>query len=254
MRCPLLSRRVLSTAAILLLGFAVAIQAPVAAPPRIVLEDFPLPDGTVLRAAILEPRGPAAEPRPTLLVVPPGAQGADAVRSVLERYFATVGPARGWRIVCPAAPVREGFRGEGAGLLVATARRIVATMPVTGDRVHLAGVANGGRAAFSAALADPRIFASLFVLPGVPEPADAGRLEALAGLPVRLFVGEEDDSWAPAMRRTRGRLAAAGVDVALAVLPSHRSFIRPAGLARVFDELDALEARLSGGAGAPAGR
>ncbi len=240
--CPLLRTPPLRAALVLALAAAASLTPLLAADPE--WRSFALTAETSLRAAVVLPAGyDSTKSYPVLLVLPPGTQGEKAVLSVLDAYFATVGPARGWIVVAPAAPAGSSFQGAGSARVVQLAAALGGAFKLEGGKAHLAGVANGGKAAFDAALARPDAFLSLTVLPGVPDSNDPAVLAPLKAIPVRLFVGSEDIAWHRRSQETADRLQALGGDVSLTNLPSHKSFIRHAALPSLFDALDALRRR-----------
>ena len=78
--------------------------------------------------------------------------------------------------------------------------------------------------------------------PGFPQSdADKAALRDLSDVPVRMFVGELDGSWASAMEEAFRTLTDAGADVTFEVLAGQDHFIGTlTDGVRVFDELDAL--------------
>lgn len=160
-----------------------------------------------------------ARPAPVLLLLPPGGQNATMVSAAL--YFVAGAATRhGWVVICPQAPEGESFNGQGNQHLLALLTNLRSRLNIEGKRVHLAGISNGGRSALTLALAASDALASVYVFPGafgtpVPEEAE---LKKLRGLPVRLFVGEQDDaSWHKASEAAVAALLKAGVDARLEV-------------------------------------
>lgn len=209
------------------------------------LEGVPEP---ALRYALLLPEDfDAAREWPVLLALPPGGQDEDMVEKGLELYFEGEARKRGWVVVSPAAPEGTSFVGGAEARLPALIDAVAREVHPEGGKFHLAGVSNGGRAAFRAATLDPARFLSLTVLPGAPTEEDRARLDRLAGLPIALFVGAEDEDWREAAFEAAEALEAAGAkDVELEVREGEGHVLAPEVGARVFDRLEALRAASSG--------
>ncbi len=187
-----------------------------------------------------EPFDPERE-YPALLALPPGAQNQAMVDSGLQRYWAAEAVKRGWVIVSPAAPERAGragFNGEALSALPLLLAEVSKQVKIEGGLFHLAGVSNGGKSAFAAAIEHPSLYASLLVLPGFPaRESDRPRLDRLKPLPVRMLVGERDPTWRNETERTLKLLTSVGVNAEAKVLDAqdHVLDVPPAML---FDWLD----------------
>jgi predicted esterase len=80
-------------------------------------------------------------------------------------------------------------------------------------KVHIAGVSNGGHAAFTLMLRYPDRFATLLGAPGeFPTVRPADWAKPLAGKSVFNGVGEHDDDWRPGVRDTHDGLVSVGID------------------------------------------
>ena len=147
---------------------------------------------------------------PALLALPPGDQTRGMVENGLELYWAAEARRRGWIVISPAATGRELFVRGGEVELLELLDFMAEEHTIEGGVFHLAGVSNGGRAAFRLALAAPERFASLTVLPGFATEAERARLGRLAGLPVTFYAGGTDEAWVQESRDTRDALVAGG--------------------------------------------
>ncbi|MFO0872468.1 MAG: nuclear transport factor 2 family protein [Phycisphaerales bacterium] len=197
--------------------------------------------GKSLRYRLVTPNGfdPKA-PTPVMLLLPPGGQDA----AMVEAALGFVGPAaerRGWVVACPEAIQGEPFAGAGRAHLAPLIASIRSTLAFEGDRVHVAGISNGGRAALAFAVASPGECASILVFPGafpsgLPKEAE---LRKLAAVPVRMFVGEKDDpAWREAGEQAVKALRKAGVDATLEVRPGQEHVIRDLSGDAILDMLD----------------
>lgn len=186
-----------------------AYAQPVSPAPR-QFQELKLAGGGVLRYALVLPEGfDRARTWPVLIALPPGGQDESAASRTLAMYWEAEARRRGWVVIAPASP--------GAPLvdrvpaMVELLDALPAIVPPAG-KPHLAGVSNGGIAAVRLASLHPDRFASLAVLPGVPERrADWDRARALATLPVFIRVGETDGPvWVKGSERLRDEIVAAG--------------------------------------------
>ncbi len=193
-----------------------------------------------LRYAVVTPEGfDKDRAHPVVVALPPGAMDEAMVEVGLRTYWEGEARRRGFVVVSPCAPRGYSLADDPAGLLVALVRELESTMRVEGGKVHVAGVSNGGRAAFRFATREPTLVASLVVLPGYASPAnDAAPIASLAGVPVSMFVGELDRAWVREGERTLEGLRAAGVDATLEVLPGQGHVLTIPG-ERLFAIMDA---------------
>lgn len=201
-----------------------------------------LADGTEIAYTLLLPAGFEQErAHPALVVFPGGRQTEENVQGALSRFWAAEALRRGFIVVSPAAPPGKAFHEEGVDLVPEFLQRLLAAYRIEGNRFHLAGHSNGGVSAFAAAVRHPELFHSLTVLAGFPvERSDFDRLERLRGLRVSMFVGDRDLDWKEGMERTRDRLAAAGADVRLEVIPGNGHLLPALSFdrsARIFEAL-----------------
>jgi dipeptidyl aminopeptidase/acylaminoacyl peptidase len=197
-------------------------------------------DGTALEYTLVVPE--EWEPggtHPVLLALPPGGQGQAEVDVGLDVYWEAEALARGWVVVSPVAPGQLFFEGAERYIpeVLEDVRRYVQP---EGDVFDLAGISNGGLSAFRVALDDPELFRSLLVAPGFPPQAeDFDRLDVLAGIPVALYVGENDADWREEAERTAAELRRLGGEVTLVVSPGEGHILRNVPASELFDFLDA---------------
>lgn len=191
--------------------------------------------GVGTRLAVLRPApGVGAAPRPALLVLPGGVGTTDLVLRALER-FAVHPVRRGYWVV--ALEGDASYLETSAGAVVPAVFDWMAGRGIDTTRVALVGVSNGGLGAFFAAAGAPGRFGALVGMPGrfVGTLEEASRLR---GLPIRLFVGENDGNWLDGARQTRSVLGQVGVDVEVEVLPAQGHRLDP-DMAAVMDWIDA---------------
>jgi pimeloyl-ACP methyl ester carboxylesterase len=164
-------------------------------------ETTPLPEG-LLEFEILRPvhLGPQ-DASPVLLALPPGDQTRQMVEAGFGLYWREEAKRLGWTVISPLVPAGEFLGGENLGRLHELIDHVEKAYVVEGGKLHLAGVSNGGRSAFELALDRPGRFASLSVLPGLPNKDGYTKLEALRGLPLAMYVGGADEGWREGMTR-----------------------------------------------------
>lgn len=173
---------------------------------------------TVVDVAIAEPRGAIRDEPEVVFTLPPGGQNHGTTEDVMAQIWARQARERGWVVVSPVAPAGAFFT-SGDALLPGLVDWAIAEYAPRGGKLHLAGVSNGGLSAFHAFALTPDRFDSITVFPGYPSGDDREALDALAQIPVRLFVGGEDSSWLAASEDLRDELEQRDGDVELRVFP-----------------------------------
>lgn len=179
------------------------------------LSGFTAKDGTAVEYRLVEPADhDGSTPHPTVLALPPGPQDRSMVDAIVDPWR-NAWQADGWVVISPVAPAGRPYYAEGAALIPELLDHVARTHPVEG-KVRLFGVSNGGRSAFTVALAHPERFASLVVIPGLPV-GEEPPLERL-GMPVTLVVGSEDGAWTSGAKRVAAELEALGAAVELVII------------------------------------
>lgn len=162
--------------------------------------------------------GEPTEGRPVLLALPPGPQTREMVVAGIEKW-ATPMQEAGWFVLSPVSP--EGlFFTDSAGLLPGFIDAAAKAHGIAAEGLLLFGMSNGGLSAFTVALAEPNRFRAIVTIPGRPTDEDLGKVSALAGMPVAIVVGADDDAfWLTGAESTKSALEGAGGAVELRVLP-----------------------------------
>ena len=202
-----------------------------------------LADNKTLEYALALPPGfDPARRYPILLALPPGSQNRDMVAWGLSSYWLPEARRRDWLVISPAAPAGVSFFKGSETLIPEFLQRIEAQVTPEGGKYHLAGISNGGISSFRIALNNPELFHSITVLPGFPPTdADMDNLAALKGIPVSMFVGEQDTVWVEKMKAAQVRLTQLGGTSALDIVAGEGHVIqRLAGGRELFDLLDSL--------------
>ena len=192
-------------------------------------------DGTTINYALALPNAyDAGRAYPLLLALPPGGQTRVIVKAGLS-VWEQEGRARGYIVISPVAP-GELFFQTAARYLPELLDHIGAAYAVDAADIHVGGISNGGLSAFVAALANPKRFRSLTVLPGFP--FDGAALVDLAGMRITMFVGERDTRWRTRMDAAAASLRTLGADVHYEVVPGAGHVIRSLSPARLFDLME----------------
>ena len=176
-----------------------------------------------MRLLVLRPGGTV---RGVVVAFPWGAGDAGLLAGVVETYWAEAPPAAGYAVVGvevygPSLEQRAGT------VMAAVAGWIEENLPAAAGDLILAGASAGGVGVFHAALAIPDRVRAIIAMPGSYE--RNASLDVLAGVPVRLLVGERDRRWVTRSESTVARLQAAGVEAALDILPGQGHVLAVAG-------------------------
>ena len=174
-------------------------------------------DGTLLEFRLVAP----VESRPAypfLLALPPGPQTREAVNWGWQTLYRDQAERRGWVVASPVAPNGQLFFEGAQSYVPELLERLAQEYPPEGGRYHIAGVSNGGLAAFAVAVEHPHLFQSMAVFPGWPAPSHVEQLGRLVDVPLKMWAGEgEVPRRLELMRQAAATLRAAGGTVDLEV-------------------------------------
>ena len=189
----------------------------------------------------------AAKTYPAILAFGGGPQTMNTVDSVLTRNLRTEAEKRGYIVIAPAAPDGALFFEDGARIFPEFLKRMLADYKIEGGRFHIAGPSNGGIAAFHVAAAFPQYFRSVTAFPGYMWEPTQAKLQAIAGMCVFMYVGEDDEyRWHDEMKheaeflRSKGAVARYTVEKGQ---PHRLETLAGANASRLFDNFE--EARKS---------
>lgn len=159
---------------------------------------------------------------PVVLAFPPGDQANSDAEWLLNRFFIQHSVQRYWVVVSPVAPGGDLFHEGNAFLIDEFLDSLIATFNPEGFDFHLAGVSNGGKSAFRAALDHPTYFQSLTVFPGYPPEADDfANLDQLQNMDITLVVGGQDDAvWTSNVEKTNHVLDSLGIQNNYKIYPT----------------------------------
>ena len=195
-------------------------------------------DGTPLQYGVVLPDNfVEGETYPVLLAFPPGPQTKEMVEAGMG-YWSAEGQARGWVIASPIAPNDTLFFQGSEKYLPEFVQRIEVIYPPEGGKFHVAGVSNGGISSFRIAIRMPEKFASITAVPGFPQASDFDQLDKLTGIPIAMYVGENDTSWVERMAATEAELQRLGGQVSLTVVPNEGHVIQSLTGVELYDVLN----------------
>ena len=159
-------------------------------------------DGATVHYKIILPKSfDPAKTYPAVLAFPPGSQTMDMVLTTLMQNWLPDADRFGYIVVVPAAPNGHPFTGTGAKVFPEFIERLLHEYKIRDNKLHIAGMSNGGRSAFHIAAMYPQYFRSVTGLPGfLPDPSPE-RVAALANLCIYMHVGEFDTGWLDQMQQ-----------------------------------------------------
>jgi pimeloyl-ACP methyl ester carboxylesterase len=196
--------------------------------------------GTTVHYKLVLPDGyDPAKTHPAILVMGGGPQTMDTVNGTLDRNFRAEAERRGYLVVAPAAPEGRVFFQGGEEIFPEFLETILESHNVASRKFHVAGPSNGGIAALHVAALHPEYFLSATAFPGYLWRPSEGKLRALTGVCVFLYIGESDEyRWHDEMRREAEFLRAQGSVARYTVEQGqgHRlQTLAGAGAGRLFD-------------------
>lgn len=170
---------------------------------------FDLPDGSRFQAYVAVPDdadGPAR-----LAIVMGGGAGNGRIAS---GTFDSLGKAfvdHGWAVATPVSPNGQSFWGDNADKVRQLIAQLKQREDIADGKVVLAGISNGGISSLEIASRHPDEYLGVV---GVPAIANDSSVRALAGFPVFLRIGSEDQlGWASRYDTTVRALEKAGARV-----------------------------------------
>jgi len=205
-----------------------------------VLDKTKVVAGTAIHYKVVLPSGyDPAKTYPAILAFPGGPQTMDTVEGTLQRNWLLLGQRLGYIVVIPAAPDGQLFFEGGAKVFPEFIVKLLADFKVLNNKLHIAGVSNGGLSAFHIAASYPQYFLSVTGLPGyLPDPTPA-RVHALAGMCINMYAGEMDPGWLANEKRQAAEFRAQGLSVQFSEEKGEGHVMRTLdgeGAARLFDQ------------------
>ena len=196
--------------------------------------------GTSVSYKLVLPNGyDAAKTYPAILVFGGGPQTMSTIDSALARNFQAEAEARGYIVVGPAAPDGDLFFDDGDRIFPEFFDNLLTAHKIEGGKFHAAGPSNGGIAAMHVAANHPKYFLSATAFPGYLWQPTEAKLQALDGICVYLYIGENDDyRWHGEMEREAKILSSRGSVAQYTVekgQPHRLETLAGSGASRLFD-------------------
>jgi poly(3-hydroxybutyrate) depolymerase len=182
-----------------------------------------------------------AKTYPAILAFPPGSQDMNMVMTTLLQNWLPEQDRRGYIVVIPAAPNGRPFVGDGAKVFPEFIERVLGEYKVRDNKLHVAGMSNGGRSAFHFAAMYPQYFLSVTGLPGyLPDPTPE-RIAALEKTCIYMHVGEFDAGWLGQVQQQASMFREKGYRVSLTVEKNEGHVMRSligAASARLYAQIE----------------
>ena len=177
-----------------------------------VLEKTRKAGGMTVHYKVVLPNGyDPAKAYPAILTMGGGPQTMNTVDGVLSRNFQAEAEKRGYIVIAPAAPNGALFFEEGARIFPEFLKGILADYKIQDGKFHIAGPSNGGIASMHVAALNPQYFLSVTAFPGYMWQPSPAKLQAIAGMCVFMYVGENDEyRWHGEMQKEIEYLASRG--------------------------------------------
>ena len=196
--------------------------------------------GTTVSYKLVVPNGyDAAKTYPAILVFGGGPQTMSTIDGALARNFQAEAEARGYIVIGPAAPDGDLFFYDGDRIFPEFLDNLLAAHKIEGGKFHAAGPSNGGIAAMHVAANHPKYFLSATAFPGYLWQPTEAKLQALDGICVYLYIGENDDyRWHGEMEREAKILSSRGSTAEYTVekgQPHRLETLAGPGASRLFD-------------------
>jgi poly(3-hydroxybutyrate) depolymerase len=205
-----------------------------------VLDKTKVVAGTAIHYKVVLPSGyDPAKAYPTVLAFPGGLQTMDTVEGTLERNWVLLAERLGYIVVIPAAPYGQLFFEGGDKIFPEFIVGILADFKVLNNKLHIAGVSNGGLSAFHIAALYPQYFISVTGLPGYLGDASPEHVRALAGMCINMYAGEMDTGWLNAEKQQAAQFRALGMSVQFSEEKGEGHVMRTLdgeGASRLFDQ------------------
>ena len=177
-----------------------------------VLDKTKVVAGTAIHYKVVLPTGyDPAKAYPTVLAFPGGPQTMDTVEGTLQRNWVLLAERLGYIVVIPAAPDGQLFFEGGDKVFPEFIVAILADFKVLNNKLHIAGVSNGGLSAFHIAASYPQYFISVTGLPGYLGDATPERVRAISGMCINMYAGGMDTAWLNAEKQQAAQFRALGM-------------------------------------------
>jgi predicted esterase len=180
-------------------------------------ETIRLPGHGDITVYLLSPSGETNRVPPLCVILPPG----DGATSRAQETMGGPGKQfveRGWTVAVPVSPDTKSFFGPNSVKVRTMIRELIKRPGVADQKIVLAGISNGGIAAFQIASEEPNLVAGIVAMPGTVWPSV--NLRGLMGKPIFYRVGADDQlGWAKTFHSHSDNLRRAGAVVDARLLP-----------------------------------
>ena len=154
-----------------------------------------------------------AKAYPAILAFGGGSQTMEMVQATLRRNWLEQAETQGYIVILPAAPDGDLFFESGDRVFPAFIVKILADYKIQQNKLHIAGVSNGGLSAFHIASLYPQYFWSVTGLPGFLDDPSPEHLRALSKLCIYMYAGEMDPGWLRSEQQQAAKFRSQGYSV-----------------------------------------
>jgi predicted esterase len=148
-----------------------------------------------------------------ILAFPGGPQTMEMVMGTVMRNWREQAENLGYIVVVPAAPNGDLFFEQGDRVFPAFIDKLLKDYKIKDNKLHIAGVSNGGLSAFHIASLYPQYFWSVTGLPGFLDDATPERVQALSKLCIYMYAGGLDTGWLRNEEQQAAKLKSKGFTV-----------------------------------------
>ena len=199
--------------------------------------------GTTVQYKVVLPNNyDPAKAYPGVLAFGGGPQTMTVIENSIRRNWQAEAERRGYIVVLPAAPDGELFFQGGERIFPEFLDKILADYKIAGNKVHIAGISNGGISAFHIAALHPQYFLSITAFPGFLPGATDARVRAISKLCIYMHVGEFDQlGWTSPIERQAGALQEMGLNVHFTIEKEQQHRLETfagEGARRLFEEFE----------------
>ena len=148
-----------------------------------------------------------------ILAFPGGPQTMEMVMGTVMRNWREQAENLGYIVVVPVAPNGDLFFEQGDRVFPAFIDKLLKDYKIKDNKLHIAGVSNGGLSAFHIASLYPQYFWSVTGLPGFLDDATPERVQALSKLCIYMYAGGLDTGWLRNEEQQAAKLKSKGFTV-----------------------------------------
>jgi dienelactone hydrolase len=179
--------------------------------PGLAQESLELKDGWTIQYFLALPGEDSSRQSPwPLAVFMGGGSGNAPISYEVYRFYARELASLGWAVAVPVSPDNRSFRGANVDRVRELVSVLQAREDVAQGKTLLAGISAGGMSALEIARRYPEEILAVMAVPALVR--NAFNLKALAGMPVYLRIGSDDElGWGMQFEETVEALTEVGV-------------------------------------------